>query len=365
MKQKHFIFLFVIFACTLFLMPHGVEADEPAKRIIHTCYYEEAGHENSSIGLLINEDFTYTTILGNGPYLDGGVALVNSSLDINNWNNSCPRYASIYQGNIGAGIMYTPENSWRVVFTNSQEEAEQYQQVGGSVTAAVGIRTLKTESTPSICYYDVQGKQTTVDNAAFQLYESLIFPYIGIQSNSMEVHLTYNILEYTSQMYVLPSLFYDAQVKDGTVFVNFSTFHCIDQVYLVRDDDGSYNLYSDKSLVPDGAITTADTVVDPSGMNQDIACETLFDFDDEGSVGWFLQKILDYIKIFAPIAVVLLSSIDFIKAIFSSDEKATKQAQQKLVIRLVCALALFLVPTLVQFLLRLINGLSNPTCGFH
>ena len=46
-----------------------------------------------------------------------------------------------------------------------------------------------------------------------------------------------------------------------------------------------------------------------------------------------------------------------------SYENVFKKAQSRLMIRLIAALALFLVPTLVQLLLGLINGISDPTCG--
>ena len=86
----------------------------------------------------------------------------------------------------------------------------------------------------------------------------------------------------------------------------------------------------------------------------DIRCETIFT-DDPGSIGWLLQTILNYIKVIGPILVVILSAIDFIKAITSSDDKAMKEAQSKLIIRLIAALALFLIPTLVQVLLSFIS----------
>ena len=69
-----------------------------------------------------------------------------------------------------------------------------------------------------------------------------------------------------------------------------------------------------------------------------------------------LKTILNYIRIIGPILVVLLSAIDFIKAVVGTDEKAMKEAQSKLVIRLVAAVLLFLVPTLVELLLSFINA---------
>lgn len=96
--------------------------------------------------------------------------------------------------------------------------------------------------------------------------------------------------------------------------------------------------------------------VDSEDFNKEVACEDIIDINDPGSVGWIIYTILNYIKIIGPILVVLLSSIDFIKAVVGFDEKAMKEAQSKLVIRLVAAIGLFLVPTLVQLLLSFINA---------
>lgn len=96
-------------------------------------------------------------------------------------------------------------------------------------------------------------------------------------------------------------------------------------------------------------------------FNQDMECADIINME-EGHVGWILNTILNYIKIIGPILVVLLSAIDFIKAVVGTDEKAMKEAQSKLVIRLVAAICLFLVPTLVQLLLSFINA-STCTIG--
>ena len=97
------------------------------------------------------------------------------------------------------------------------------------------------------------------------------------------------------------------------------------------------------------------TNLDPNDFNNSITCDSILS-DEPGSVGWMLNTILNYIKILGPILVVLLSAIDFIKAVVGTDEKAMKEAQSKLVIRLVAAVLLFLVPTLVQLLLSFINA---------
>ena len=96
-------------------------------------------------------------------------------------------------------------------------------------------------------------------------------------------------------------------------------------------------------------------------FNQDMECADIINME-EGHVGWILNTIFNYIKIIGPVLVVLLSAIDFIKAVVGTDEKAMKEAQSKLVIRLVAAIGLFLVPTLVQLLLSFINA-STCTIG--
>ena len=84
--------------------------------------------------------------------------------------------------------------------------------------------------------------------------------------------------------------------------------------------------------------------LDPNDFNNRIGCKDIFAVNDEGSVRWLLKTILNYIRIIGPVLVVLLSAIDFIKAVVG------------LIIRLVAALLLFLVPTLVELLLSFINA---------
>ena len=107
-----------------------------------------------------------------------------------------------------------------------------------------------------------------------------------------------------------------------------------------------------EDLTPHDVLTIYNLVKE---RNQEAGYD-IIDINDPGSVGWILYTILNYIKIIGPILVVLLSAIDFIKAVVGFDEKAMKEAQSKLVIRLVAAICLFLVPTLVQLLLSFINA---------
>lgn len=162
---------------------------------------------------------------------------------------------------------------------------------------------------------------------------------------------------YSNKKFTCPKYIYtksEAYGKDG---VNFKT-----TVY----DTGGESDTNRSTIDSDGNVVnktyTNNATLD--GLNQKYdSCSQLIDTQTEGSFGWLLQKILNYIKIAGPILVVLLSALDFIKAVASSEEDAFKKAQSRLVIRLVAALALFLVPTFVELLLGLINGITDPTCG--
>lgn len=101
-----------------------------------------------------------------------------------------------------------------------------------------------------------------------------------------------------------------------------------------------------------GNVTLDDLKEDLNSYNQATDCVGILgDPGNEETVAWLLQQILNYIKILGPILVVILSSLDFAKAIIASDDENMKKAEKKLMIRLVLAVVLFLIPTLVNVML--------------
>ena len=96
-------------------------------------------------------------------------------------------------------------------------------------------------------------------------------------------------------------------------------------------------------------------------------CEGILgNVDDEDSVAWLLQKLLNYVKILGPSIAVVLSSIDFLKAIVSSDDENMKKTQASFRNRMTAAVLLFFIPFLVSFMLEL-TGLvvSDASCGLN
>jgi len=83
----------------------------------------------------------------------------------------------------------------------------------------------------------------------------------------------------------------------------------------------------------------------------------------------FLKWVLNVIKIAAPILVIILGSLDFIKVLFTGDpDKETKEAFKKFKNRLIAASLLFLIPVILQFCMNIfLDGQQgydkeNPFC---
>ena len=103
--------------------------------------------------------------------------------------------------------------------------------------------------------------------------------------------------------------------------------------------------------------------------NQDQNCSggssLLGDPNDESSVAWLLQQILNYIRIIGPILVVVLSSVDFAVVIVKNDDDSLGKAKKKLINRLILVAALFLVPSVVSAILDIFGITGEGTCGIN
>lgn len=105
-----------------------------------------------------------------------------------------------------------------------------------------------------------------------------------------------------------------------------------------------------------------DNGTDSYNKNQN--CNGLLgDPNDEDSVAWLLQTILNYLRVLGPVLVVVLSSVDFARIIVNGDDEKFSKAKQTLFRRLIVVALLFLVPTIVSVLLNIFGITSNPTCG--
>lgn len=91
------------------------------------------------------------------------------------------------------------------------------------------------------------------------------------------------------------------------------------------------------------------------------------DIVDSGELKELLQTILDYIRIAGIALAVILQIADYVKAIFGSNDDSMAKANKRFVTRLIAIGLLFLVPSLLNFVLSLfeISGSSAGTCGIY
>lgn len=76
----------------------------------------------------------------------------------------------------------------------------------------------------------------------------------------------------------------------------------------------------------------------------------------------FVLNILKWVKYLVPALIIILSILDFIKAIGADKDEEMKKAQQKFIKRLVIAVLIFIVPFIIEFALDKM-GFSYKDCG--
>ncbi len=72
-------------------------------------------------------------------------------------------------------------------------------------------------------------------------------------------------------------------------------------------------------------------------------------------LGWCLLAI----KIIVPILLIIMGSIDFGKAVISSDDNAIKNAINILIKRSIAAVVIFFIPTIISAVISLVDGSSE------
>ena len=120
-----------------------------------------------------------------------------------------------------------------------------------------------------------------------------------------------------------------------------------------RSDDGSvgYSAVTDVTVVPakvkSGKITENQTIQEHYESNP---CKTV------GVLKTLkiTHTIVDILKVISPIIIIIMASIKFGKAAINGDNDATKDASKYLVKKLILAVAIFLVPTMINLIVDIV-----------
>ena len=89
------------------------------------------------------------------------------------------------------------------------------------------------------------------------------------------------------------------------------------------------------------------------------------DTENPPSIAYIINQILAYVRILVPVAIILLGSLDFAKAVIASKEDEMKASQNRFAKRIVIGVAIFLVPTFVNIIMNVARyawGDNYPSC---
>ena len=76
----------------------------------------------------------------------------------------------------------------------------------------------------------------------------------------------------------------------------------------------------------------------------------------------WVENILRLVKYIIPVVLIILSILDFMRALAAEKEDEMKKAQKHFVIRLIAAVLIFLMPTILSFVMEKM-GFSAESCG--
>lgn len=82
----------------------------------------------------------------------------------------------------------------------------------------------------------------------------------------------------------------------------------------------------------------------------EVSCEI---FDD--NLREIINGVMDIIRIAIPLLLILLIGVDFGKAIFASDDKAISKAKKNAITRIIIAIVIYFVPTLINLVFNIAN----------
>ena len=188
-------------------------------------------------------------------------------------------------------------------------------------------------------------------------------PYKALEKNNtakvgvLEKDIDVAIYDSTITNYggVCPSsIFVDRQVNNEGGFTTV-----VSKVYLT-DDTRTTKKYIRKAQtgnnLKDGSELTNDVEINIGFEKIEVtSCEDLF--GESGELIDLLKFIINLFRILVPIMLIGLGTLDFAKAIFAGSEDNMKKAQGKFIKRVLIAVAIFLVPSLLKLILDIANGI--------
>lgn len=189
------------------------------------------------------------------------------------------------------------------------------------------------------------------NNSSYSNYQIISFTDINRSAS-----LTYNGITYTIPSSQISLLYPERGSFVDSNYLTLSVYDSTDTTYYLSwynfdDPDDIRNEYDNNTDL----INSDDSELDGLPIEE-------INFCDQNGVQKTFQ-IIGYLlfvaKIIVPLLLIILGTIDFAKATVSSDDKAPRDAVVALIRRIIIAVIIFFIPTILNFLLSLVNGASE------
>ena len=82
-----------------------------------------------------------------------------------------------------------------------------------------------------------------------------------------------------------------------------------------------------------------------------------------GTIAQIITTIIFAIQVVVPILLIIFGMLDMGKAVVAKKEEDVKKYQSSFIKRLICAVILFLIIAIVQFVLGIVGAGTNSTVG--
>ncbi len=354
--KKATIIMMCLLTLTSLFFPFSVKADkkdsENYNNYARNCIYQDGNKEVAYIDGIEDN----VLLVRYGEDSEQREVPLNTIKNLNLLKDSCPAYFTKVNGNIEFSNTALPYDS-SVVYKklNSSSEIQKTQ----------------------VCEYQIKGDYFEVklddENATVLLYKNgksirnpfptkgneFIMPLSEVRQSLINGTCPRSLVYKSGGQYQFSTGAQFVLLGAGSVLLdainNLVNWIQDETYFLTNNDDWKANGIGDNKAP--GSENNGGNIFGPGGISGDNCTDVL----DDGLVE-FLQEIFNYMKFFAPVLVILLGSLDFGKAVVSSDEKELKNATNRFIKRLIAAVALFFLPYLLNAILSYINEVDG-TCG--
>jgi hypothetical protein len=361
----YIIMLFIFFPCVVAaknlentcVYSGKYDTDNETKYVTITCkFYDNNTYSKCNIGTTFNQP------IENWNNVIGGQTNFSESESAKSWysnNHSCLPYMVFFDK--GALI-----NNYELYAAVDLTRANAIEMIGGTTwgyhTAIAKLQGSTDDDETTDPYQEekdtINSYINTLNNLvdSFGLDDCLVDGEVSLDPNSYSYYTCINRVKAMYEKFDDYDEYVEKQIDKGI----FTEDDELIQEYraAVKNAKGKIDENLDNAYEGDKTIDVDPIEIDVATDTTD--CDGIF----SGNFGSMLKQILALIRFAVPILIIGLSTVDFVKSAASQNQDEIKKAANKLVKRLIIGVVIFILPTLLEVILKLAD-IEYGTCGIR